>query len=147
MNSFNVYILYGGIKPFSKYSYFTTRSSSIISANNIDGRVRYKVYQGTNASMDETQSFVDLGNDLPAAVVLNNILTGNFNLNVNGKNMIVSQKILKNIYDLQTRNNSQTEQQLLADIETGFVKTQLDSFGQGGRRTKRRKSRRKSRRR
>jgi hypothetical protein len=119
----------------------------IISANNIDGRVRYKVYQGTIASMDETQSFVDLGNDLPAAVVLNNILTGNFNLNVNGKNMIVSQKILKNIYDLQTRNNSQTEQQLLADIETGFAKTQLDAFGQGGRRSKRRRSRRKSRRR
>ena len=119
----------------------------IISANNIDGRVRYKVYQGTIASMDEIRSFVDLGNDLPAATVLNNILTGIFNFNINGNNIILSQKILKNIYDLQTRNNSQTEQQLLADIEMGVAKTQLDAFGQGGRRSKRRKSRRKSRRR
>ena len=119
----------------------------IISANNIDGRVRYKVYQGTIASMDETQSFVDLGNDLPSAVVLNNILTGIFNFNINGKNIILNQQILKNIYDLQTRNNSQTEQQLLADIEMGFAKTQMDAFGRGGRRSKRRRGRRKSRRR
>jgi hypothetical protein len=119
----------------------------LISANNIDGRVRYKVYQGIIDSTDGTQSVVDLGNDLPSATVLNNILTGIFNFNINGNNIILTQKILKNIYDLQTRNNSQTEQQLLADIETGFAKTQLDAFGQGGRRSKRRRSRRKSRRR